>query len=126
MTRQVEFTPESEAALNYERYRHPVPLVQRRRAALWLKRQGSPHGQSAPLVGIPANTPRAYFQLYLEGGVEGRKAGAIQGPGSALQAHDPAVKSPGSCKVVRQQTRHFCGIAVRVLILAYSLPVCPA
>jgi transposase len=87
MTRQVEFTPESEAALNYERYHHPVPLVQRRREALWLKRHGLPPSQIAQLVGITENTRRDYFQLYLDGGVEGLKAVAIQGPVSALAAH---------------------------------------
>jgi hypothetical protein len=33
------------------------------------------------------------------------------------------VKSPGSCKQVKQQTGHFCGIAVRFLGLTYSLHV---
>lgn len=90
---QVEFTPESEAALNYERYHHPVPLVQRRMEALWLKSQGLPHGQLAQLVGITENTLRDYFQLYLEGGVEGLKAVAIQGPVSALQAPYPSLEA---------------------------------
>jgi len=36
------------------------------------------------------------------------------------------VKSPGSCKQVRQQTRHFCGIEVRWLELVYSLQGRPA
>lgn len=83
----VEFTPESEAALNYERYPHPVPLVQRRLEALWLKSQGLPPGQIAQLVGITENTLRDYFQLYVGSGVEGLKAVAIQGPVSALEAH---------------------------------------
>jgi transposase len=87
MTMQVEFTSESEAALNYERYHHPVPLVQRRMEALWLKSHGLPHGQIAQLVGITENTLRDYFQLYVAGGVEGLKAVAIQGPVSALEAH---------------------------------------
>jgi transposase len=87
MTMQGEVTPESEAALNYERYHHPVPLVQRRMEALWLKSQGLPHGQIAQLVGSTENTLRDYFQLYVAGGVEGLKAVAIQGPVSALEAH---------------------------------------
>jgi len=36
------------------------------------------------------------------------------------------VKSPDSCKQVRQQTRHFAGMGVRLLRLVYSLPVRPA
>jgi len=87
MTLQLEFTPTIQDALNYERYHHPVPLVQRRMEALWLKSHGLPHGQIAQLVGITENTLRDYFQLYHEGGVECLKAVAIQGPESALQAH---------------------------------------
>jgi transposase len=87
MTMQLEITPLTQDVLNYERYHHPVPLVQRRMEALWLKSHGLPHGQIAQLVGITENTLRDYFQLYLEGGVEGLKAMAIPGPGSALQVH---------------------------------------
>jgi transposase len=87
MTMQLEITPLTQDVLNYERYHHPVRLVQRRMEALWLKSHGLPHGQIAQLVGITENTLRDYFQLYLEGGVEGLKAVAIRGPGSALQVH---------------------------------------
>ena len=44
MTIQLTFTPEIQAALNYERYHHPVPLVQRRMEVLWLKSHGLAHG----------------------------------------------------------------------------------
>jgi hypothetical protein len=47
MTMQLEFTAAIQEALNYERYPHPLPLVQRRREALGLKRQELPHGQIA-------------------------------------------------------------------------------
>jgi len=63
MTMQLEFTPAILEVLNYERYRHPLPLVQRRMEALWLKRHGLPHGQIAQLVNITENTLRDYFQL---------------------------------------------------------------
>lgn len=42
---QLEFTPESLDELNYERYHPPLPMVQRRMEALWLKSHGLPHGQ---------------------------------------------------------------------------------
>jgi hypothetical protein len=47
MTLQLEFSPEVLEELNSERYRHPLPLVQRRMEALWLKSHGLPHGQIA-------------------------------------------------------------------------------
>ena len=90
---QLAFTPESLKALNYERYRHPLPLVQRRMEALWLKSHGLPHGQIAQLVNITENTLRGYFQLYLEGGVARLKEVASQGPESALQEHHASLEA---------------------------------
>ena len=73
MTIRLKFTPEVIAILNDERYSHPVPLVQRRMEALWLKSHDLPHAQIAKLVGICDNTLRDYFQLYQDGGVESLK-----------------------------------------------------
>src|SRR5215470_17100834 len=93
MTMQVVFTPEDMEELNYERYRHPIPLVQRRMEALWLKSHGLPHSQIAQLVNITENTLRDYFQLYVEGGVERLKEVAIQRPESALQEHHASLEA---------------------------------
>jgi len=74
MTTQLEFTPENIEALNYERFHHPVPLVQRRMEVLWLKSHGLPHAQIAVLGNIFGDDDaRSMFQLYLDGGVEGLK-----------------------------------------------------
>ncbi len=64
MTLHLEFTPETLTVLNDERYHHPVPLVQRRMEALWLKSHHLPHAQIAQLVGVCENTLRDYFKLY--------------------------------------------------------------
>ena len=48
MTLQLEFPPALQETLNYERYHPPLPLVQRRMEAVWVKSQGLPHGQIAP------------------------------------------------------------------------------
>jgi transposase len=93
MTMQLEFSPKDLEELNYERYRHPLPMVQRRMEALWLKSHGLPHGQIAQLVNITENTLRDYFQLYQEGGVERLKEVAIQGPESALQEHHASLEA---------------------------------
>ena len=60
MTTHIEFTPEIIDTLNHERYHHPVPLVQRRMEALWLKSHNLPHGWIAKLVGVSENTIREY------------------------------------------------------------------
>lgn len=113
---RLEFTPESLEELNYERYRHPIPLVQRRMEALWLKSHGLPHGQIAQLANITENTLRDYFQLYLEGGVERLKEVAIEGPESARQAHDASLEAyfrahrPATIKEAQSKIEALTGI----------------
>jgi len=66
MTQRLQFTPEVQAALQEERYHHPVPLVQRRMEALWLKSHGLPHRQIAKLTGVSENTLRAFYLGFFE------------------------------------------------------------
>jgi hypothetical protein len=42
---KLDFTDAEKAALEYERYHHPHPRVQRKMEALWLKSQQVPHRQ---------------------------------------------------------------------------------
>ena len=116
MTLQLEFPPAIQEALNYERYHHPIPLVQRRMEALWLKSHRLPHGQIAQLVNITENTLRDYFQLYLEGGVERLKEVAIQGPESVLQEHYASLEAyfrahpPATSKEAQSKIEALTGI----------------
>jgi transposase len=116
MTMQLEFTPAIQEALNSERYHHPLPLVQRRMEALWLKSHGLPHGQIAQLVNITENTLRDYFQLYLEGGVARLKEVAIPGPGGALQEHYASLEAyfrahpPATIKEAQSKIEALTGI----------------
>lgn len=87
MTMKLEFTPETVSILNDERYSHPVPLVQRRMEALWLKSHDLPHAQIAKLVGICENTLRDYFELYSQGGIEKLRTVHFNQPQSELNAH---------------------------------------
>jgi transposase len=87
MTMRLEFTPETLSILNEERYSHPMPIVQRRMEALWLKSNKLPHAKIAKLVGVCENTLRDYFQLYQEGGVEKLKAVHFNRPISKLATH---------------------------------------
>ena|SRR5215475_4993111 len=116
MTMQLEFTPAILEELNYERFHHPVPMVQRRMEALWLKSHGLPHGQIAQLVNITENTLRDYFQLYVEGGVERLKEVALQGPESALQDYYPSLEAyfrahpPATIKEAQSKIEALTGI----------------
>jgi len=93
MTIQLEFTPEIRAILNYERYHHFVPLVQRRMEALWLKSHGLPHEQIAKLVGVTENTIREYFEMYKAGGIEKLKEVTFYPPKSELETYTTTLEA---------------------------------
>lgn len=116
MTMRLEFTPEVKAILNEERYGHPVPLVQRRMEALWLKSHDLPHAQIANLVGVCENTLRDYFILYLNGGVESLKSVHFNRPQSQLCAHITSLEAyfrehpPATIKQARSEIEELTGI----------------
>ncbi len=116
MTRQLEITPEIQESLNYERYHHPVPLVQRRMEVLWLKSHGLPHEQIAKLAGISETTMREYFELYAKGGVEGLKEVLFYRPESELVQHVTSLEAyfranpPASIKEAQSEIEELTGI----------------
>jgi len=116
MTLQIEFTPEIIGTLNYERYHHPVPLVQRRMWALWLKSNHLPHGLIAQLVGVTENTIRDYFQLFVEGGIEKLKEVDFYQPESALLEHTTSLEGyfrdhpPATIKEAQSKIETLTGI----------------
>ena len=87
MTIQFEFSPEILKELNYQRYNHLSPLVQRRMDALRLKAHGMLHKEIAEIIGIAENTLRDYFELYQQGGLEKLKEINYYQPESELKEH---------------------------------------
>ncbi len=116
MTARLEFTSEIREALNYERYHHPVPLVQRRMEVLWLKSHDLPHALIAKLAGITENTVRDYFRLYLEGGVEKLKEVDFYRPESQLVLHTTSLEAyfrehpPATIKEAQSEIETLTGI----------------
>jgi len=116
MTIQLEFTPEILEALNYERYHHPVPLVQRRMETLWLKSHELPHELIARLVGISENTMREYYRLYQAGGIEKLKEFNFYRPESALNTHITSLEAyfrehpPATIKEAQSEIKELTGI----------------
>ena len=116
MTLQIAFTPEIIDTLNHERYHHPVPLVQRRMEALWLKSHNLPHGLIAQLVGVTENTLRDYFQLFIEGGVNQLKQVDFYRPESELVEHTPSLETyfrdhpPATIKEAQNRIEKLTGI----------------
>ena len=52
---KINFSEQDLKTIEYERFNHPIPLVQRRMEVLWLKSQGLPHKQIAKLAGVCDN-----------------------------------------------------------------------
>lgn len=116
MTIQLEFTLDIQATLNYERYHHPDPLVQRRMETLWLKSHELPHALIAQLAGVSENTLRDHFALYQAGGVERLKTHPVYQPQSALQAQAPTVEAhfrehpPATVKEAQAEIERLTGL----------------
>lgn len=116
MTIQLQLTPEILKEIHYYRYNHPVPLVQRRMEALWLKGHGSAHVQIAELVGVTENTIRDYFELYQQGGVEKLKELNYYVPESKLNAYVTSLEAhfrdnpPASIKEAQSEIETITGV----------------
>lgn len=116
MTIKLEFTPEILIIINNERYSHPIPIVQRRMEALWLKSLGLPHSVIAKIVGICENTLRDYFELYQEGGIDRVKEVNFYAPKSELDNHRITLESyfkenpPASLKQAQHDIERLTGI----------------
>ena len=104
------------AILNYERYHHFVPLVQRRMEALWLKSHGLPHAQIAKLVGVTENTLREYFERYQAGGIEKLKEVTFYRPKSELETYTTTLEAhfeanpPATIKEAQSEIEALTGI----------------
>jgi transposase len=81
------FSEQDIKELDYQRYHHPHPRVQRKMEALLLKAKGLPHHQIASCVGVCENTMRSYFQQSQSGGIEALKRLEFRRPTSELEAH---------------------------------------
>ena len=101
---------------------------------LWLKSHGLPHEQIALLGNISETTMREYFQLYLEGGVDGLKQVHFHRPESQLVEHINSLEAyfrvnpPASIKEAQREIERLTGIRrsetqVRVFLKKNSISV---
>lgn len=116
MTIQLEFTPEIISELKYQRFHHPVPLVQRRMEAVLLKAHNLAHAQISALVGVTENTIRDYFELYQQGGIEKLKEIHYYQPESELNEHIVSLEAhfrehpPASIKQAQHEVEVITGV----------------
>ena len=84
-----EFTEEDIQVLNYERYHHLHPHVQRKMEALWLKSQELTHKDICRLTVISPNALRNYLRDCTRRGIETLKVLNFYQPKSELNQHKP-------------------------------------
>jgi transposase len=90
---KLEFTDADKQRLNYERYHHPHPRVQRKMEALWLKSQQVAHSEISRLTGISSTTLTSYLRAYQEGGIEALKTVRFYRPQSDLCRHQETLEA---------------------------------
>jgi transposase len=129
---QIELTEEEMKAINYERYHHPHPTVQRKMEVLWLKGHGLAHDEITRLADVSPNTMRSYFRDYEEGGIEKLKEVNFYQPQSDLVAHQDTLEEhfrknpPATIKEAAHEIEELTGITrsetqVRVFITAMGM-----
>jgi len=90
---QIAFTDAEIAALEYERYRHPSPQVQKRMEVVYLKSQAVPHQEIARLCRLSRQTVVTILHLYQQHGIERLKRFHFTGQPSALNAHQSTLEA---------------------------------
>lgn len=116
MTTRLEPSPEDIDIFKDERYSHPVPLVQRRMEALWLKSNDLPHAQIAILAGVSNNTLTNYLELYRDKGIEGLRTVQFNKPQSELCFHTTTLEKhfkehpPATIKQAQHEIEALTGI----------------
>lgn len=91
---RLEFSEADIAALEYERYHHPHPQIQRRMEALYLKSQGLSHQEIRRLCRIRSKTTLVtHLRDYAAGGIEALKQLHYKGQPSQLNEHIGSLKA---------------------------------
>jgi transposase len=89
---KIEFLEQDLKTINEQRFSHPVPLVQRRMEALWLKSQGLSHKQIVKLADVSINSLTKYLRLYRDGGLDAVRNVNFYRPESDLEQHKVTIE----------------------------------
>jgi transposase len=90
---RLAFTEAEMEELNYQRYHHPHPRVQRKMEVVLLKAKGLSHQQIGHCVGICGNTLHSYLKQYQDGGIEALKRLDFAHPTSELEKHHQTLET---------------------------------
>ena len=89
----LEFTESECKEFDYERYRHPHPMVQRKMEVLWLKSQGKAPQEISQLASVSLSTVYRYLEQYRMGGIEKLKEIKLHRPMSELIGHQGTIEA---------------------------------
>jgi len=89
---RLKITEEEIKELEYQRYHHPHPRVQKKMEVVFLKAKGLSNEQITHCMGICANTMRSYLREYEQGGIEALKQVKFYQPQSQLQEYQGTIE----------------------------------
>ena len=113
---QIAFTDAESAALDYERYRHPAPHVQKRMEVVYLNSQAVPHQAIARLCRISRQTGVTILHLYQQYGIERLQRFHFAGQPSVLNQHQSTLEAhvrthpPRTVAAAHATMEHLTGI----------------
>src|SRR3954465_86066 len=90
---QIEFSAQEQQALEYERYHHPHPRVQRKMEVVWLKSLGKEVLEISQIANVSLPTVYRYLADYREGGIEKLKEVTFYRPQSDFVAHKSKIEA---------------------------------
>lgn len=90
---QVTFMAEEKDIINYERFHHPHPQVQRQMEILWCKSLGKSHQEIAAIAAVHPNSVTNCLKEYQQGGLDAVRQLHFYQPQSELQGHQTTLKA---------------------------------
>ena len=89
---RIEFSKEEVDALEKERYHHPLPMIQKRMEAIFLKSQKYKHKDICRICRISKTSLSKYLKTYQNGGIVALKQLNFKGQSSQLNAHKTSLE----------------------------------
>lgn len=88
-----EFSESERKALEYERYHHPHPRVQRKMEVVWLKSLGKEASEISEIANVSIPTVYRYLADYRAGGIEKLKTVTFYRPQSDFVAYQSQIEA---------------------------------
>lgn len=114
--RQFLFSEDTLVEIQYDRYYHPHPFVQRKMEVLWLKANALPHHEIAKLAGCSVRSVQRYLDEFEQGGLARVRHLNWTGKPNALAEHRCSLEDhflanpPGTAKEAQKAIRDLTGI----------------